>query len=221
MAQIIIVGYQNYDFAKSLVVGEILYKDFCLDVQVFDGLIFTSKNAILSLEKNSIKYPQMQRWRSIPAYVIGQSSAKMLQNLGGNLAYISSNAHGKEFANELSQLLDKRKKYAYFRAYKIVSNLDKELRERDFCVHSIVSYQSVPANLSQTDLPPKGSVLLFTSPSAYHFFLQKFQWDESYRAVALGKTTFNAFRQGIKAEILQIQEIYKATLFLQEKFKEG
>lgn len=219
MREVIIVGYQAYDFAKSLVVGEIVYEDFCLDLSDFDSLIFTSKNAILSLEYNAKKYPQMQSWKQIPSYVIGKGSAKVLQDLGGNLAHISTNAHGKEFAKELILCLDKKKKYAYFRACEIVSNLDKELRSADFHIDSIISYKTIPSSIYQ-EIPPKGSVLLFTSPSAYRFFLEKYSWDDSYRAIALGKTTYNAFHSEIQAEISPIQEIYKAVLSLQERFKD-
>ena len=220
MAKVIVVGYQNYDFAKSLVVGKIIHEDFCLDLKDFDGLLFTSKNAIFSLQNNAIKHPQMQLWKKIPSYVIGRGSAKTLEDLGGNLAYISSNAHGKEFANELSLLLDHGKKYVYFRAFEIVSNLDKDLESKGFCIHSIPSYRSIDSDIVQ-EIPPKGSILLFTSPSAYRFFTQKYPWDESYTAIALGKTTFHAFQSGIQAEVSPTQEIYKATLFLQERFKDN
>lgn len=219
MREIIIVGYQNYDFAKSLIVGEIVYEDFCLDLNSFGLLLFTSKNAILSLEQNSLKYPQMQIWKQIPSYVIGKSSAKTLQELGGSLACISPNAHGREFASFLESTLNPKIPILYLRAMNIVSSLDERLRKKGFDIYSQIAYRSKMLNLSSSSKPKKDSILLFTSPSAYRFFLQNFEWDLSYTAIALGRTTFESFEKNIKAEISTTQEICQTYLALQKRFK--
>lgn len=216
MREVIVVGYQNYNFAKSLVVGEIIYEDFCLDLKEFDSLIFTSKNAILSLEYNAKKHPQMQGWKQKPSYVIGKGSAKVLKELGGNLASISPNSHGKEFASFLQQTLKPKERLLYLRAKNIVSNLDEILKQSGFSIHSQIAYCS--QILHSTQKPPKDSVLLFTSPSAYDYFLQNFQWDESYLAIAIGKSTFERFESGISKEISPIQEIEQSTKLLQSRF---
>lgn len=218
MREIIVVGYQSYDFAKSLVVGEIIYEDFSLDLEEFSSLIFTSKNAILSLESNAKKYPKMQEWKSKPSYVIGKGSAKVLQTLGGNLAYISTNSHGKEFASFLQTTLNPKESFLYLRAKNIVSNLDEILKNAGFSIHSQIAYQSQALSLTHAQKPPSKSVLLFTSPSAYEFFLQNFQWDESYLAIALGKTTYERFAQGICKEISPLQDIKESIKLLQSRF---
>ena len=211
------VGYQNYDFAKSLVVGEIVYEDFCLELEGFDALIFTSKNAILSLEHNSQKHPQMLSWKQKPSYVIGKGSARVLQNLGGNLAHISPNSYGKEFATFLQHTLNPQSSLLYLRAKSIISNLDESLRSAGFSIHSQIAYFSAPLSLADTQKPPKDSILLFTSPSAYAYFLQNFKWDSSYLAVGIGKSTFESFESGIKKEISPIQEIEKSIKLLQSR----
>lgn len=217
MREIIVVGYQNYSFAKSLVVGEIIYEDFCLDLREFEALIFTSKNAILSLEENAKKHPQMREWKQKPSYVIGKGSAKVLQNLGGNLAYISPNSHGKEFATLLQHTLSPQTSLLYLRAKNIISNLDETLKNAGFSIHSQIAYHSSPLSLKNSKKPPKDSILLFTSPSAYAYFLQNFQWDSSYLAVGIGKSTFENFESGIKKEISPIQEIEKSIKLLQSR----
>lgn len=218
MREIIVVGYQTYDFAKSLVVGEIVYEDFCLDLSEFNSLIFTSKNAILSLEHNAKKYPQMQIWKQIPSYVIGKGSAKTLQDLGGTLASLSPNAHGKEFATFLQNTLDPKSPTLYLKAKEIVSNLDVLLKEQGFNLHSQIAYHSQALSLSQEQKPSKNAVLLFTSPSAYRFFLQNFSWQEDYLAVALGKTTFECFDSEFLKEISPIQDIKESVKLLQSRF---
>ncbi|WP_083986157.1 uroporphyrinogen-III synthase [Helicobacter enhydrae] len=91
--EVIIVGYQAYDFAPSLVVGQIRIYDFCLDFSRFDSLIFTSKNAVLALEKNAKKYPQMDVWRQLPSYVIGRGTQKEVLACGGRVEYIAQNGN--------------------------------------------------------------------------------------------------------------------------------
>lgn len=221
MSEVIIVGYQEYDFGRSLVVGEIVYKDLSLNLEEYDGLIFTSKNGILSLQASSEKYPHMAIYKSLPAFLIGSSSAKVLKKLGGNIAFISIKAHGHEFAIELEKILDKNKKYAYFRANKIVSGLDEKLLEKGFKIHSFCNYESKIRFLAKSLKPSKNSILLFTSPSAYYYFLENFGWDDSYRACALGKTTFGSFHKGINAKISNKQEIKEAYFSLKEGFVNG
>lgn len=215
MSEIIIVGYQDYDFAKSLVVGEIVYEDFCLDLREFNSLIFTSKNAILSLMHNAQKYPEMQIWKTIPSYVIGKSTAKTLQDLGGTLAYISPHSYGEEFANFLSSKLSPSSSILYLRAKTTASSLDELLRDRGFKLDSQIAYHSRAKKLASIHKPPKNAILLFTSPSAYRFFLQNFEWDESYTAIALGKTTFQSFDLNISKRISPIQDIKKSIKLLQ------
>lgn len=218
MAEIIVVGYQNYDFAKSLIVGEIVNKDFCLDLKGFDALIFTSKNAIFSLESNAQKYPQMQVYKQIPSYVIGNATAKALEDLEGNLVGISPNAHGGEFTSFLKSTLNPKSSLLYLRAEKIVSKLDEILENEGFCIHSQIAYRSQALNLTPKQKPPKGSILLFTSPSAYKFFIQNFSWESSYTAIALGKTTYQSFDSEISKEISSLQDIQESTKLLQSRF---
>lgn len=218
MREVIVVGYQTYDFAKSLVVGEIVYEDFSLDLSDFDFLIFTSKNAILSLEYNTKKYPQMQSWKQIPSYVIGKGSAKVLEDLGGTLASLSPDAHGKEFASFLQNTLSPKSSLLYLRAKNIISNLDVILKERGLNLFSQIAYYSQSLPLPQEQKPNKDAVLLFTSPSSYRFFLQNFSWQEDYLAIALGKTTFECFDSKISKEISPIQDIKESAKLLQSRF---
>lgn len=218
MREIIVVGYQNYDFAKSLVVGEIIYKDFYLDLQDFTSLIFTSKNAIHSLQHNAFKYPQMQSWKKIPSYVIGKGSARVLQEFGGNLGAISPNFHGEEFVAFLKNLLNFDESLLYLRAENIVSNLDEKLIQSGFSLTSQIAYRSSPLTLSPSQRPSYGSVLLFTSPSAYKYFLNNFQWDKSYLAIALGQSTYKSFLQGINKEVSPTQDIAESIKLLCNRF---
>lgn len=215
MREIFVVGYQNYDFVKSLVVGEIEFLNCEIDLEGFDYLIFTSKNAIKALVFLEQKYSHMRRWREIPSFVIGEGSAKEVLKHRGKVEWIASDFHSEAFIKELLPKL-KGKKSLYLRAKEIVSFLDQKLQDRGINLISKIIYQSKIKSISD-DKPPKDSILLFTSPSAYRFFIQNFGWDESYLAVALGKTTFASFDLNIQKIISPLQGIKKSI----EYFKKG
>lgn len=213
MREIIIVGYQSYDFAGSLIVGEVKYFDFHCDLSCFDALILTSKNALYALLKNAEKYPTMQEWVNLPSYVIGEGSAKAVLENGGNVKYIAKTSIGSEFAKELIPCLcDKNVFFPH--AKRIVSNLDEILLSHHIKLTSQVAYEVLPKE--EVFLAPKeGSILLFTSPSAYRFFIQKYPWKDSYTAVALGKTTLECFSSEIDCMLSPFQNIQKAFQYLQ------
>lgn len=216
MREIFIVGYQNYDFAKSLVVGEIEFLDCKIDLGVFDCLIFTSKNAIKALVWLAQKYPQMQCWKELPSFVIGEGSAKEVLKQGGKIEWIASDFHSETFIQELLPRL-KDKNSLYLRAKEIVSQLDQKLQAQGIKLSSKIVYQSKIKNLN-ANKPPKDSILLFTSPSAYRFFMQNFGWDESYLAVALGKTTFSSFDVKIQKILSPLQGIKASIEYLKKHF---
>lgn len=218
MPQIIVVGYDEYDFVSSLIVGEIEFLDCELDLEKFDSLIFTSKNAIRALDYNAQRYLHMNLWRQMPSFVIGAGSKKVLEDLGGSFASMPSDFHGYSMIEALIPLLQNRSPL-YLRAEHIVSNLDKELLQKHIALCSEVIYRNrLNHSLSSQQKPKQGSILLFTAPSAYRFFCQLFEWDESYVAFALGKTTFNSFDSGIQKLISPFQEIRKTVLYLKSQY---
>lgn len=215
MREIFIVGYQNYDFVKSLIVGEIEFLDCEIDLKPFGSLVFTSKNAIKALAWLGQKYPKMQCWRELPSYVIGEGSAKEVLKQGGKIEWIASDFHSEIFIKELLPRL-KGKNSLYLRAKEIISQLDQKLQSQGIQLTSKIIYRSKIKNIDD-DKPPKDSILFFTSPSAYRFFVQHFSWDESYCAVALGKSTFVSFDAKIQKIISPVQGIKKSI----EYFKKG
>lgn len=214
--EIIVVGYQAYNFVPSLIVGEIEMIEFCLDLTEIDCLIFTSKNAIRSLEKSAAKYPSMEIWKTIPSYVIGEMSAKTLQEFGGRVEYISTSSHAQDFCKEIAGLLTK-KKCLYLRGEEIASSLDQTLLKHGILLQSQIVYKNRCAEVLDAQPPPNGSYLIFTAPSAYRFFSSLFAWSSTYTAIALGKTTFSAFDQRINKILSPFQNIQKTIAFLKNQ----
>ncbi|MEA3498756.1 MAG: uroporphyrinogen-III synthase [Campylobacterota bacterium] len=175
--------------AKNLPVLEIKYIKQDIDFSKYDALIFTSKNGLYSIDSFT------NEWKNIPSYAIAPMTANILKSLGGDLEFTGVTNHGDQFALEIKEKL-KGKKVLYLRGSKVVSNLIDTLQCDD-----IIVYESVCQNNSKNQKPPKGSTIIFSSPSTIKCFLESFDWDDSYKAIGIGKTTAKYFPDYIKSTI--------------------
>lgn len=155
-----------------------------IDILKYDALVFTSKNAVYSLDSFN------QQWKDIPSYVIAHKTAKIVESLGGNIAFVGNSGHGNEFALELMPVLQN-KKVLYIKAKKVVSNLGTLLKEALIDVDEFVAYETACNCLENPEIPAKNAVIIFSSPSTIECFFENFTWDESYKAVVIGQTTAN------------------------------
>lgn len=192
MAKIYLLNDLKYEGVENLEVFQIQYIKQDIDLNFYDALIFTSKNAIYSL--NSFN----ESWKKIPAFAIASKTADIIKKHDGNLAFTGSTSHGNSFAKELIPLL-KNKKVLYIKALKTVSNLVDILKENNILIDELVTYKTT-CKKSMKNLE-KNSVFIFTSPSSVHCFFKNYKWHESYKAIAIGKTTSKYLPENINFEI--------------------
>ncbi|MFA6788472.1 MAG: uroporphyrinogen-III synthase [Arcobacteraceae bacterium] len=162
-----------------------------IDVLQYDALVFTSKNAVYSLDSFNTQ------WKKVPSFVIASKTAKVVESLAGNVAFVGNSGHGNEFARELIPVL-KNKKVLYVKAKKVVSNLAGLLKENNIVVDEIIAYETACNALVNPEIPAKNSVIIFSSPSTIECFFDNFVWDESYKAVVIGQTTANFLPKNIR-----------------------
>lgn len=182
MSKIYLLNNQNFEGVVNLEVFKVKSLNYNLDTTKYDALVFTSKNAIFSLEENGID------WKKIPSYLIASKTAKEALKLGANIAFVGESGHGNDFAKELIPHL-KNKKVLYLKALKTVSNLPEILRENSIDLDEVVVYETTcNDDLKIIDLE-KNSTIIFTSPSSVECFFKKFSWHSSFKAIVIGKTT--------------------------------
>ena len=199
MSKIYLLNEQKFDGVENLEVFEIEYLRVDLDLEKYDALVFTSKNAIFSLEENGIN------WKSTPSYVIAPKTADIAKKFGANIAFIGFSGHGNDFANELIPYL-KNKKTLYIRALKTVSNLTNILKENGIDIDEIISYKT-SCNKQEIKILDKNSTIIFTSPSSVECFFKKYSWEDSFKAIAIGKTTALYLPKNIKCEISSLTSV--------------
>lgn len=199
MRDIILLNNVKYKNIKNMPLFEIEYLSSSADLSKYDALIFTSKNAILSLDSFN------KKWREIPSYCIAKKTSEVLKKFDANLVFTGEKSHGDEFAKELIPLL-KNKKTLYVKAEKTVSSLVDILKDANIDIDKLVTYKTVCTKKS-FDKPSDGSIIIFTSPSSIECFFKIFQWSSSYEAIVIGNTTAKYMPKNIEYKISKSQTI--------------
>lgn len=192
MAKIYLLNDIKYDGVENLEVFGIEYIKSDVDLNDYDALIFTSKNAIYSIDSFN------KDWINIPSYAIAPKTAQIIKEYKGSLVFTGESSHGNEFAKELIPLL-KEKKVLYVRALKTVSKIVDILKENSVDINELICYKT-SCKKSDKNLE-KGSTFLFTSPSSVSCFFKNYSWHESYKAIVIGRTTAKYLPDNIKYQI--------------------
>ena len=198
--KIVLLSNQKYDEVFNLPVFKIDYLPITVDINNFDALIFTSKNAIYSLEQAKLN------WKNKECFAISKKTAQVVKEVGGNLVFTGTASHGNEFALELIDKL-KGKKVLYVKGEKVVSNLFEILKTKEINIKTCNSYKTVCNKEFENISFEQNSIFIFTSPSTVECFFKNYSWDESYKAVVIGKTTANYLPKNIEYYISDTQSI--------------
>jgi uroporphyrinogen-III synthase len=188
--KIYILSHKKIKSTESLPMLDIKYLNQNIDLQSYDALIFTSKNAIKALDTMN------KNWKNIPSYAIASQTAKVVKSLGGILTYIGKKNNGDEFANEIKEKLYG-KKVLYVCGTKMVSKLVSILNQNGVSCYTLVIYQTICKHYKRKIVLPKESIIVFSSPSTIDCFLKNVTWDNSFRAISIGKTTSQYFPEYI------------------------
>jgi uroporphyrinogen-III synthase len=180
MAKIYLLSNQKYPEVENIEVFQIEYIKSKIDLLKYDALIFTSKNAVYSLDSFN------KDWKKIPSFVIAPKTAQVIEELGGKIAFTGITSHGNDFAKELIELLNN-KKVLYVKALKTVSNLVDILKNNNVLLDELVVYET--SCKTNNIILEEGSIFIFTSPSSVECFFKQYSWNDSYKAIVIGKTT--------------------------------
>lgn len=181
MSKIYLLSNHEYKDIENIKIFKIEFIPSNIDLTNYDALVFTSKNAIYSLNSfNNV-------WKNIPAYTIANKTANVVIKEEGEVSFIGKTGHGNDFAEELIPLL-KNKKALYVRAVKVASNLVSILENHEINIDELITYKTVCNNSLNTKIEDN-SIIIFTSPSSVKCFFKKYVWNDTLKAVVIGKTT--------------------------------
>ena len=167
---------------------DIKFNKFNIDLSEFDALIVTSKNGINSLKFNSIILAD------ILVFAIGKATALSCKEFGFTQIYEAQNSHGSEFGAEILEKLYG-KRILFIKAKETISNLDIYFNQNGIDISVIDGYENLILKKDISSKPKSNSILIFTSPINVRAFIQNLGWDDSYKAVAIGKATAQALKR--------------------------
>lgn len=153
-----------------------------IDFDGIDLLMFTSKQAVISIEALNPK------WKEIPTLAIGEATASQIEFLGGTVAYQPKSFYGKNLAQDILTYFQD-KKICYLRPKEVSFDSRGFLEKEGVVLDEKIIYETSCIKYPKSNQPPKGAIIIFTSPSTIACFLKNFGWDESYCAVVIGKST--------------------------------
>ena len=187
---IYILSEKKYEGAKNLPCIVIKYINQNIDLTKYDALIFTSKNGVEALHKIN------KNWINIPSFSIGSATSSAIKKYSKNLVYEAKNSYGDIFAKEIKNLL-KGRSVLFLRAKVVTSNLNTILVKNAVLLDECIVYESICNKCTNLKKPEKNSCIIFSSPSTIKCFFKCFPWDESYKAVVIGKVTASYMPKGI------------------------
>jgi len=182
MSDIFILNNTKIEGIYNIPLLQIEYLPSIIDVSKYDFLIFTSKNAIYSLNSFDTS------WRKTPCFAIARKTEEIVLKEGGLVEYTGTSSNGNDFAHEIKAKLVN-KKVLYVRAEKVVSNLVEILRDHEVLIEELITYKTVCNKDELQIVLPKKSVIIFSSPSTIKCFFSQYKWHDSYKAVVIGETT--------------------------------
>ena len=188
MSKIYLLNNLKYEGIENLEVFGIEFMPSDINLNEYDALIFTSKNAIYSLDSFN------KTWQEIPSYAIAVKTANIINEYGGKLEFAGVCSHGDEFAKELIPKL-KNKKVLYVRALKTVSKLVDILKNNSIDIDELITYKT--SCLKSNKTLEDNSVFIFSAPSSVECFFKNYTWNDSYKAITIGKTTSNYLPKNI------------------------
>ncbi len=171
-----------------------------LALDVYDLLMFTSKQAVKSAEVLN------KKWKERPCLAIGASTAEEIKRLGGKVLYQPNSFYGKSLGEDIIEKFSN-KKILYLRPKNVSFDSKKFLAQAGIEVQEKIIYETTCIKYTKESAPEKNAIIIFTSPSTIHCFLENFEWDDSYTAVVIGEATREHLPADTQYEVADIPQI--------------
>jgi uroporphyrinogen-III synthase len=153
-----------------------------IDFSSCDTLMFTSKQAVVTADSID------KSWRDIPSIAVGVATKAKIESFGAEVIYHPKEFYGEELAKDIESFFRDRK-ILYLRPAKVMFDSKGYLLSSGIELQEQIIYNTSCISYDISQKPPKESIIIFTSPSTIHCFLENFEWDSSYRAVVIGNST--------------------------------
>jgi uroporphyrinogen-III synthase len=184
------LGEDKINGATSAPFIKTKYFNLDYDINSFDIIIFTSKKAIISLDK------ACPSWINKIIYTVGKKTKEFALSKGATNVASSKKESSYDMIGEL-QYIVKNKKVLYIRAKKTLTDIKSKLNNLcDFT--EIIAYETI--FIKPLLKLKKGSIIIFSSPSTIKSF-SCFYDIKDFKVIVIGKSTAKSLDTNIKYEM--------------------
>ncbi|MCR6574405.1 uroporphyrinogen-III synthase [Campylobacter insulaenigrae] len=195
------IGREKFYGVENIILNEIKFFEFNVNLNDFDCLIISSKNSIKALMQShsTLNF-------NINLYAVGAKSAQFAKSVGFVNVKYPSCAYGKNLAEEFMCEF-KNKRCLYLRAKKISSCIDTYLLNQGINLRQIVAYENVALNPQETIKLKHPAVFIFCAPSSIEQFLKFFTFKKEDKVVVIGQSTASKLKNFKNLYICKKQDL--------------
>lgn len=156
-----------------------------IDFSEYEGVVLTSKQAVLSLQTYRVP------WSTLQCICVSEGTAQAAKEAGALSVEV-----GNGYGNSIPNVLGRKKrhgKWLYLRPKVIASEWVTIARNEGFVIDEAVVYETTCNEAAGHFNIANDAVLVFTSPSSIECFLKSYQILPSHSVVAIGTTTKDSF----------------------------
>ena len=165
-----------------------------IDLSMCDTLMFTSKQAVKSAELLNLK------WKDIPCIAIGQATVDTIESLGGKVMHQAKSFYAQTLTEDIvARFIDRN--ILYLRPKEVSFDSKTFLKKAGLTLQEQIIYETSCIKYENKDKPAKNAIIIFTSPSTIHCFLENFDWDESYTAIVIGEESKKHLPLNVRYEV--------------------
>ncbi len=213
MRPIYLISKTPYEGVIHIPVLTISFLKPTIDFAQYEGIILTSKQALLALRNYTFA------WDSLQCICVSEGTAEAAREAGAVQVEV-----GDGYGKSISQVLRAKKrkgKWLYVRPKVIASEWVETARYEGFEIDEAVVYEtSCNTELPKQIISPEG-VLIFTSPSTIRCFLQNYAILSTHKIVVIGKTTQNTLPSGIFSSLSLMTSVESAVDLARQIAAEG
>lgn len=184
MRPIYLISKTPYEGVIHIPILTIRFLSPTIDFTDYEGVIFTSKQGIVSLQSYSLD------WNRLKCICVSESTAKSACDAGAIDVEVADG-----YGDSIPDVLGEKKrngKWLYLRPKAVASDWVERARNKGFEIDEAIVYESV-CNEEVSNFPvSQEGVLIFTSPSTIRCFLQNHKILSTHDVIVIGKTTQNS-----------------------------
>lgn len=185
MRPIYLISKTPYDGVIHIPILTISFLQPDIDFTKYDGIILTSKQAVLALEQYNFD------WERLTCVCVSEGTAEAARKAGAITVEIGD-GYGTSLPRVLKSLVQNQR-WLYVRPKMIATEWVETVRQDGMCIDEAIVYETTCNDEAQGISIEPNAILVFTSPSSITCFCKSYSILPTHTVVAIGKTTRDAF----------------------------